>query len=91
MTLALDERQLLPGGVHDATLEEVDRQFGRFQRTDRRIELVRKLKEYVAAMQQAQIRGSLIVDGSFVMAGVDQPEDLDLVLVLPDDWDQIPL
>jgi hypothetical protein len=31
------------------------------------------------------VTGSLLVDGSFVMLAVDQPEDLDLVLVLTEE------
>jgi hypothetical protein len=49
--------------------------------------LMRRLKEYVAALQQAHLNGSLLLDGSFIMPRVDQPEDIDLVLVLPKDWD----
>jgi hypothetical protein len=30
MPLLFDERQLLPAGVHEATLEEVEYHFGRF-------------------------------------------------------------
>ncbi len=29
----------------------------------------------------------MIVDGSFVMGGVDSPEDIDLILVMPGGWD----
>jgi hypothetical protein len=87
MALSFDDNQLLPAGIHDATLEEVGEQFGRFQRTDRRMTLFRRLGEYVAALRRANIQGSLIIDGSFVMPSMDQPEDVDLVLVLPEDWD----
>jgi hypothetical protein len=87
MPLVFDDRHLLPHGIHDATLEEVAHHFGRFQRNDRRSILVQRLREYVGAVQQARIKGSLIVDGSFVMLGIDEPDDLDLVLVLSEDWD----
>ena len=87
MPLQFDERQLLPPGVHEASLEEVGQYFGRFQRTDRRMTLSRKVGEYVAALRQAGFKGSVIIDGSFIMPKVDQPEDVDLVLVLPEDWD----
>jgi hypothetical protein len=39
MSLALDDRKLLPLGVHDASLEEVEEFFGGFQKSDRRIKL----------------------------------------------------
>jgi hypothetical protein len=29
----------------------------------------------------------VILDGSFVMPPVDEPNDIDLILVLPSDWD----
>lgn len=29
----------------------------------------------------------MLIDGSFVMPMVDEPNDIDLVLVLPTDWD----
>ena len=87
MPLEFDERGLLPCGVHDATLEEVEEYFGRFQRTDQRIALCKKLKAYISALKSSDINCSLIVDGSFIMTRVDEPEDIDLVLVLPEDWD----
>ena len=83
MTLEFDERGLLPPGVHDASLDELDQYFGRFQRTDQRISLCKKLKEYITALRLAEIKCSLIIDGSFIMTGVDEPDDIDLVLVLP--------
>jgi hypothetical protein len=46
MPLAFDERQLLVAGVHDATLAEVEQHFARFQRTDRRMNLFKKLNKY---------------------------------------------
>lgn len=85
--LVLDDRKLLPPGVHDASLKEVEELFGRFQRTDRRPGLFRKLRDYLKALNQAEIADSVIIDGSFVMACVDEPEDIDLLLVLPADWD----
>jgi hypothetical protein len=87
MPLEFDERGLLPAGIHDATLEELEQYFGRFQRTDQRITLCKKLKAYISALKAAEINCSLIVDGSFIMTKVDEPEDIDLVLVLPEDWD----
>lgn len=46
-----------------------------------------RLEAYVAALRKADFRGSVIVDGSFVMGCVDEPEDIDIVLVLAGDWD----
>jgi hypothetical protein len=87
MPLALDDRGLLRRGVHTATLEEVEELFARFQRSDRRIRLFRKLRDYVAEVRKAECGSAIILDGSFVMGCVDEPDDLDLILVLPRGWD----
>ena len=87
MPLTLDDRRLLPPGVHDATLEEVAQLFARFQRTDRRITLFEKLKLYVAAVRSTGWACSILVDGSFVMPPVDEPNDVDIILVMPHGWD----
>ncbi len=86
MSLALDERQLLPRGIHDASLGEVDELFARFQKSDRRLRLFKKLRDYLKALKSANCGVTVIVDGSFVMGCVDEPEDIDLILVLPADW-----
>jgi hypothetical protein len=87
MPLAFDERQLVTAGIHDVTIEEVEQHFARFQRTDRRMNLFKKLTDYIAALQAAKIKCSLILDGSFIMTIVDQPDDIDFILVLPEEWD----
>ena len=84
--LTLDDRKLLPLGVHDASLKEVEELFGRFQRSDRRPKLFAKLRDYLKAVKNAEVAGSVILNGSFVMACVDEPSDIDLILVLPTDW-----
>jgi len=87
MTLSFDDRKLLPAGVLDVSLEFVEELFSRFQHTDRRIRLFGKLRDYLAAVKKAECGTSVIIDGSFVMGCVDEPEDIDLILVLPPDWD----
>src|SRR5262245_37079011 len=87
MPLALDEHKLLPVGVHDATLKEVDDLFARFQKSDRRIKLFGKLRQCVAEVKQAGCGTAVIHDGSFVMGCVDEPPDIDVGLILPPDWD----
>ncbi len=88
MPLLFDDRQLLVGGVQDASLEVVEEHFSRFQRTGRRIKLFGKLCEYLAAVKKAGCGIAAIIDGSFVMTCVDEPEDTDLILVLPPGWDE---
>src|SRR5262245_26224486 len=87
MPLAFDERQLLPTGVHDASLLEVEQHFARFQKSERRIRLFEQLRRYIAEVQKTGWDCQIIIDGSFVMLNVDEPEDIDLILVMPKDWD----
>lgn len=78
---------LLPEGLCDLTLEQVRSLFGQFQHSDRRCRLFEKLTRYVREVGQAGWGAKIVIDGSFVMSCVDAPEDVDLVLVLPTDWD----
>ena len=78
----LEEHGLLPVGVHDCTLEEIKLRFGAFHGSDRRPQLFMKLTVLIGEAQAAQFARNLLVDGSFVTAKAD-PNDIDLVLVLP--------
>jgi hypothetical protein len=69
---------VLPPGVHDLTLDEVELLFGQFQSSDRRPSLFGKLKRLVNDAQAAGFVRSIIVDGSFVTAKPD-PGDIDLI------------
>lgn len=60
MALALNDRDLLPEGVYDASLKEVEELFGRFQRSDRRTKLFKKLREYVKVLQKSECGSGLI-------------------------------
>jgi len=82
MPLELNEKSVLPDGIHDASLAEVGERFGQFRRSDRRSRLFQKLEEYIQELRKAEINGWLIVDGSFVMGCVDEPDDIDIVLIL---------
>ncbi len=84
MPLTFDARRLLPEGVHDASVEEIDREFSHSNR--RRI-LCEKLKEYLAGVRLTGWACQVLVDGSFVMQSVSEPHDIDIILVLPADWD----
>ena len=87
MPLSFDDRNLLAPGVHDATLEEVEEHFGRFQRSDRRVALFKKLKAFLAEVKRSGWACTIILDGSFVMPPIDEPNDMDLILVMPNEWD----
>ena len=83
----LTSHRLLPPGIPDLTLDRVQELLGRFQRSDRRSSLFQKLREFVSEVRTTGWDIEIIIDGSFVMAGVDSPEDIDVILLLPDDWD----
>lgn len=87
MDLVFDERKLLVPGVHEVTLDDVKEAFGKFQKSDRRVTLFAKLVEYTDAVKRTGIGASVIIDGSFVMGCIDEPDDIDLLLVLPANWD----
>ncbi|MCC6150108.1 MAG: hypothetical protein IT461_07655 [Planctomycetes bacterium] len=82
----LNAEGILPEGLHEATLEEIDEVFGRFQRTSQRMELTKQLKEYVGEVRSANVAKALIIDGSYVTAK-EVPSDIDMILVLKDDVD----
>jgi hypothetical protein len=79
----LTEEGVLPPGLHEATLREVRRRFGRANR--RRAELWRGLSTVAARARRA---GALrmYLDGSFV-TGKKEPLDWDAVLVVPKGFD----
>lgn len=82
----LDSRGLLPAGVHECTVEEIEVSFGHFLASDRRPRLFRDLQRYVQEARTAEIGKFLIVNGSYVTAKPD-PNDIDVLLVLRDDVD----
>lgn len=88
MPLTFDERGLLPPGVHPATWDEVRDAFGRFQRTDRRIKLLERLQSYGEELRRAGVGQALVIDGSFILRAVDEPNDIDLILIFPPGWDE---
>jgi hypothetical protein len=72
---------LLPVGLHDCSLEEIQVRFGAFQDTDRRPKLHERLRELVAALHRCGLFEALLVDGSFVTSKAT-PNDVDLIAVL---------
>ena len=78
---ALDSLGLLSQGVYDCTLTELREQFGKFQQSDRRPQLFRRLEDLYRNMQRSGLFDSLLIDGSFVTAKA-APNDIDLVAVL---------
>jgi len=87
MPFAFDDRQLLAPGVHEATLDEIERCFAQFLRSDRRIRLFETLKRFLNDLKQAIPGNSVILDCSFVMSIVDEPGDIDLIVIVPPEFD----
>ena len=80
----LSRHGILPPGIHEMDLEGVGRLFGG---TSHRLRLFGTLKKYVQQLQTLQIGTALIINGSFVMACVEMPKDIDVILVMPKEWD----
>jgi hypothetical protein len=80
------EHGALPPGIHECSLEECKEMFGRFSRSDRRIQLTEALHRYVDDVRSAGIAVSILVDGSYVTSK-PEPNDIDLILVLRPDLD----
>ena len=81
-----NEHGLLPPGIHDCTMQEAQQRFARFQRSDRRARLFVRFEDYMREVRMAGIANFVILDGSFVTADAE-PNDIDLVLVLPKNHD----
>lgn len=76
----LTEHGLLPDGVHDATLTEIEARFG--SANDRRRELFSKLSSFCRVLAGLPFANELFADGSFV-TDKPSPGDIDAVLETP--------
>lgn len=83
MPLNLDARGVLPDGIHDATLDEIEECFGRYTTRDARANLFKRLRLYVEAVRATKWKCELLIDGSFVMSAICEPEDIDAVIAYP--------
>lgn len=79
--LSLNAEGLLPQGIHDLSLKEVEDLFAKFQKTDRRLKLFARLVELVDELKPFPFVRTLIVNGSFVTSK-DQPSDIDLIMAV---------
>ena len=77
---------VLPDGIHDCTIDEVAQMFGQFRRTEQRIRLTEKLRQYVEDARKSGVATAVVIDGSYVTAK-EVPGDIDLLLVLKQDFD----
>ncbi len=71
----------LPPGIHLATLTEVERRYGRFNASDRRVKLFARLAQIFNLARASGIAERLVIGGSFV-TGKAEPNDVDLVIML---------
>ena len=73
----------LPPGLHDCDLDEIGFRFGVDHLGSRRSDLFSKLVEFVGELRSTTFASAqLLIDGSFV-TGKPQPNDIDLILILP--------
>lgn len=77
---------VLPEGIYGCTFSEVKERFGRFQKSDRRLNLTDKLEQYLKAARSSGIVAAVVIDGSYVTVK-DEPEDIDLLVVLDPAFD----
>jgi hypothetical protein len=80
----LTEENELPAGVHPAPLNEVRARFG--VGSDRRKTLVLRLERIHRVAQSTGHLARFVVFGSFV-TGKPEPQDVDLFLVMADEFD----
>src|SRR5215469_12488376 len=83
----LTRYKLLGAGIHEMSLDEVEQMFGQFQGSDRRPRLTGNLRAYIRELRDAGWAATVYINGSFVMPAVNEPDDVDTILVLPADWD----
>lgn len=82
----LNEKGFLPPGVHVCSLDEVRQTFGTFNSNDRRPKLFRNLEVFVTSLHKQGMAKAVVVNGSFTTAKTE-PNDIDMVLVLPQGYD----
>jgi hypothetical protein len=83
----LNEQGLLPPGIYDCSLEEIGECFGTFQSTDLRPRLYEKLQAFIQQVRSTNLVMAVFVNGSFVTTSKADPNDIDLILVLPSSHD----
>ncbi len=77
----------LPAGLHDCDLDEIGLRFGVNTFGSQRSDLFSKLVDFVRELRSTTFESAqLLIDGSFV-TGKPDPNDIDLILVLPQSHD----
>lgn len=80
------ENGVLPIGIYDTSLSEVEEKFGRFRSDEDRVVLFQKLTHYLVELFSWGHVQEVLLDGSFV-SSKDNPGDIDLIIVLRSDFD----
>jgi hypothetical protein len=80
-TPTLNAHGLLDPGIYDLSLQQIKSIFGKFQGTDRRINLFQRLSDLVEEIEGYDFACHLIVDGSFITSK-DEPSDIDIIFVV---------
>lgn len=83
---SLTPEGLLPAGVHTCSIAEIEDRFGRFNRSDRRIGLTAKFREFIEELKSTCLVTWVAVDGSYVTDKAE-PDDIDLVVALEPNHD----
>jgi hypothetical protein len=83
---SFDGNGFLPEGIHLASEKELFERFRVFHTSVRRINLSHKLRDYLGEIRNSGFDVEVFVDGSFVTSK-DEPSDIDLVLILPADFE----
>lgn len=78
----LNEAGLLPRGIHTCSMDELRARFGSFQTSDRWPRLMERLEAFLVEVRACRVGRAVIVNGSFVTRK-PEPNDIDLLLVLP--------
>ena len=81
-----NESGCLPEGIYDCTIEEAAERFGGFQGISQRPHLWDRFIEFMREADACKLVDAVPVDGSFVTTKAD-PNDIDLVLVVPANHD----
>ena len=71
----------LPPGIHGADLKQLEKRFGEFTTSDRRVRLYIKLRQLVEMAKLSGIVRRIILGGSFITAK-RIPNDVDAVIII---------
>ncbi|MCI0540988.1 MAG: hypothetical protein L0Z50_37785 [Verrucomicrobiales bacterium] len=79
---AFNKHGFLPEGIHICTVEEVASRFGSFQSSDRRPHLWARFRDFLREIRASGVGLAIVINGSFATSKAE-PNDIDLILVVP--------